>query len=327
MNRWQIKALSRVVVVLLGCLCFGQVAQAQSETREPFIKLTSIKAKENDGKWIIKVQGKAPDVPKGTKVDFEMTWRSQLVQSFRQTLSSPGSFTVELKPKKAVASSEKFQIRTVIYVLDPIKTKKKVQSKAVQQEFDKKQDRFNPAAAPWTDYHFDLEFQLATQEEIAAELASIQEFFESRYVKLSEIDRDVRTKAKGVREGTEFTKNEKFQLDKWRKWFADDVVKEIISIQKEITEGHENKRFMPYRLPLALMTDLSAAIAKRALQQQKKLFKEKSAELKTEDKEHEGLDADPRTRRVSSRTLQRLVNEIQEHIGLGAEEEGGASDG
>lgn len=317
-SRWQSLTLGLLALVFVSAFDASRV-EAQSEARDPIVQITSIKAEKKDKKWVIKVKGEAPKLPEGVKVDFEMTWRSQVIETFREKIESPKRFEVLLSPKKGLATADGLQIKTVIYLKD-IKSGRSVQSKSVRSAIDKDTKTFNPASKPWTDHHFDHEFRLATEEELEAELGAIRKYFEDRYVELAKLDRLVKSNAEAVREGTEFSTGDKLDTKKWRKWFDKDVVERLIELREETKKEYENKDFLPYRAALFNLEELTAAVAKRALSKQRKLYKEYGEELTKEFDEPENLDAETRRRRVTSGYLQNLVKNIQRELGMLKEE-------
>lgn len=306
---------------VLGLLA-GARAHAQPETMVHVITLASVKADKQDGKWVITVVGAAPKVPVGTKVDFQITWRSQVLESFRETLDSPSQFTVTLKPKSGFATTDDLLLQTLISLKDP-ESGQSIQSKKVQDAIKADPVTFAPERAPWTDYHFDRTFRLTTAEDLEAELVEVRKFFEDRYLALAGLDRAVSDRVKAVQAGTEFMNKDKFESKKWRKWFDDDVVKPIVDLQKELEKTQQNPKFVPYRTPLYLLSELSNAIGKRVLAAQSDLYKEKGVELSAKEAEPEDLSTVVRRKKVTKRYLAGLVSQIQKALGTG---DGGAED-
>lgn len=314
------------VLVALGLLGWVGSLKAQPESMIRLITLTSVTAAKEDGKWVITAQGAAPKLPAGAKVDFQVTWRSQVLQSFRETLESPAAFTVSLKPKAGFASTDGLLLQTVVYLKDAT-SGQSVQPKKVLDAIKADPESFPPNRAPWTDYNFDLTFQLTTPEDMQAELEQTRKFFEDRYVALAKLDRVVADQVKAVQAGSEFVTKDKFDAKKWRKWFDDDVVKPIVDLQKEIEKAHENPQYIPYRTALFLLQELSGAIGKRVLTAQADLYKEKNVELSAAEGEPEGLSTAIRRKKVTKRYLADLVSDIQKALGLTDGESGDSGAG
>lgn len=280
-------------------------AQVEHQVRR--LTFTSVSA-EQDGKgWVVRVTGKAPAVPQGTKVDFELTWRSQLIESFEVVIEG-ADFSAELKPKRALVTPDDFVWRTSI--------RPEKQSPTVRRTLERDAENFPPGSTYWVDYHFDHPFKLATAAEVEAELGDLRTFFVERFTNLAKLDRSVRDKVQAVQAGTDMVQGGKFAADQWRKWFAKDVLAPIRKIQEEITKSHEVARFAAFRHTLELLNEVSRGVAKRALGSQQDLFREKQVELPEEDKVPKDLDTETRRRRVSDRELNQLIEEIRKQLGL-----------
>ena len=145
---------------------------------------------------------------------------------------------------------------------------------------------------------------------LSQERKAIREFFKTRYTELAKLDGTVKTKAEAAKSG-----EEEFDPKKWRKWFDKDVVERIKEVQKEIQDSHQEKRFLPYRRTLFLLTEVSAGVARRSLKRQKELYEAKETALDKADDKPEGLDIDSvRRRRVSDRYLNELIQQINAEL-------------
>ena len=101
-------------VTVLGTLfLFPAPLGAQEETQEPLVILTSLEPVQDGKAWVIKVAGKAPRVPRGTKIEFHLTWRGHTIDVFNVVTSSV-SFKEEFRTRKAPISSGDFFFRTII---------------------------------------------------------------------------------------------------------------------------------------------------------------------------------------------------------------------
>ncbi|MEM7167091.1 MAG: hypothetical protein AAF581_16635 [Planctomycetota bacterium] len=294
----------RMAAIIVACTICSS-ALAQKETRRDLISLKSVQATKKDGKWVIAVRGAGKKLPKGTKVNFHLTWRGQDVAVFKESVS--GDFNLNLSPKKVPITQDEFFIKTIILLED--------QTTKVKKRIKGDTDTFAPAAAPWTSHFFDHGVRLATSEEIAAELQEIKKYFKERYTELAKMDQKVKTNVEAAEAATDFDKGGAFDTKKWRKWFDTDVVGRIKEIQEEINTAHTESRFLPYRRTLFLLTEVSAGVGRRSLSRQKKLYSSKSATLTDAEKAPEGLDTESvRRRRVSDRYLNELIKQINEEL-------------
>lgn len=294
----------RAIALAIAIAICGDV-QAQQEVRKDLVKLTSIKAAKEGDTWVISLRGKAPKLPKGTKVNFHLTWLGQSVAVFKETIS--GDFALELKPKKVPLTQDEFMLKTVIVTED--------QTSKVKKAIAADPESFVPAGEPWTTYFFDHGVRLATPEEIAAELQVMKEFFKSRYTELAKLDKTVKDAAKAAKEGTDYDKSGSFDEKKWRKWFDKDVVERIKEVQAEIVTSHQDSRFLPHRATLGLLTEVSAGVARRSLKRQKSLYEAKEVTLSDEDDKPKDLDVDSvRRRTVSDRYLNELIQQINARL-------------
>ena len=310
-------------ILLVGGALDPQLILAQGEGRGPdggnlklleFVRIDVTK-KENNDRYSIDFVANAPKIPVGTKIDFLLTWRSQLVQTFSVTVPANRKISDSLLVKKLEPSPDKYMFRSVI---DP-----KKQTSKVVKELEKKKELFPPAAAPWTEFHFDHQFVIGTAEEIEASLKETRDWFVGRYSKLAKRDLEVRDGVKSIEAGTDYTKpNGDFDEKKWRGFMDKKVISEIVEMQEEIKKSFQDPRFLAHRLALSYLLELSVAVGKRTTNESKKLYTSKGLTPSPLDTKPEKLEVKVRSGRRVPRgsDLNDLVLKINKLIGLGPEE-------
>ncbi|MFL2857467.1 MAG: hypothetical protein ACJ0DK_03540 [Planctomycetota bacterium] len=297
--------------------------EAQGEGRGPngedlrLLELLKIEVSKDEktGRYILDVQGKATKMPAGTKVDLLLTWRSQLVETFTVTLPVSRKFRESFKLKPLEASSHKYMFRSVI---DP-----KKQTSKVKKELAGDEDLFPPAAAPWTEFHFDKQFVIGSPEEIAAAKKLIQDYFVNTYTELAKIDALVKKSIADCSEGLDFRKSSgEFDESAWRKFMDKKVIEKVADYQEEIVKGFTDPKFLAYRLGLSHLRDLSIAVAKRSTHESIKLYRVEGLDPSQNDVKPEKLDIKVKSgnRVPRNSDLNNLVEKINALIGVGGEE-------
>lgn len=311
------------VVLLLGSLFASDRALAQGEGRGPdgedltlleFTKILVTKNEEN-GRYSITATASAPKIPVGTKVDLLLTWRSQLIQTFTITIPANRKVREELLVKKLEPSPDKYMFRSVI---DP-----KKQTSKVNKELEKDKVLFPPAAAPWTEFHFDHQFVIGSAEEIEASLKEIRAWFVERYKKMAKRDGEVRDGAKAVEAGTDYTRpSGEFDEKKWRDFMDKKVISELVDVQEEIRKNFQDPKFLAHRLALSYLLELSVAVGKRTTNESKKLYTAQGLSPSPLDTKPQKLDVKVRSgRRIPRGTdLNDLVQMVNKLIGITSEE-------
>lgn len=314
-------SLAALLLIFAGLLPTS--LEAQGEGRGPngedlrLLELIRIEVSkdEDSGRYTLEIQGKATKVPVGTKVDLLLTWRSQLVETFTITLPSNRKFRESFKLKPLEASSHKYMFRSVI---DP-----KKQTSKVKKELAKDEDLFPPAAAPWTEFHFDNQFVIGSPEEIAAAKKLIQDYFVNTYTELAKIDAQVRKSIADCSEGLDYRRSSgDFDESAWRKFMDKKVIDVVTDYQEEIVKGFTDPKFLAYRLALSHLRDLSVAVAKRATHESIKLYRVEGLEPSSNDVKPEKLDIKVKSgnRVPRNSDLNNLVQKINALVGVGVEE-------
>lgn len=320
-TRWEL--LRCALAFLLLATFVPATLEAQGEGRGPngedlrLLELMKIEISkdENSGRYILDVQGKATKMPAGTKLDLLLTWRSQLVETFTVTLPANRKFRESFKLKPLEASSHKYMFRSVI---DP-----KKQTSKVKKELAKDEDLFPPAAAPWTEFHFDKQFIIGSPEEIAAAKKLIQDYFVTTYTELAKLDALVRKSLADCSEGLDYRKSSgEFDESAWRKFMDKKVIDVVVDYQEKIVKGFTDPKFLAYRLALSHLRDLSIAVGKRATHESIKLYRVEGLDPSKSDVKPEKLDIKVKSgnRVPRNSDLNNLVEKINALIGVGVEE-------
>ncbi|MEM7263057.1 MAG: hypothetical protein AAF488_13790, partial [Planctomycetota bacterium] len=138
-------------------LLAGAIDDPPVEDSPQTIYLESVTPFSRDGKKVVKIKGTAPDVPKGTRVDFVLTFRAMTIQTFEFTVPDSRNIEVEFTLGRVPRSKEQFYFRTII--------ESKKQTPSVVKEIEKNPRVFRMTLDPWTDHHFDHRFRLYSLEE------------------------------------------------------------------------------------------------------------------------------------------------------------------
>ncbi|NCF55648.1 MAG: hypothetical protein GWP41_05220 [Planctomycetia bacterium] len=272
-------------------------------------------SKDDKGRYELDIQGKALKMPGGTKVDLLLTWRSQLIETLTITLPVNRKFRETFKLKALEPSSHKYMFRSVV---DP-----KKQTSKVRKELEKNDEWFPPAAAPWTEFHFDNEFVIGTAEEIAAAKKLIQDYFVTTYSELAKLDGVVRKGIADCTEGLEYRLSSgDFDEKEWRKFMDKKVISVLVDYQEEIIKGFNDPKFVAYRLALSHLRDLSVAVSKRTTHESAKLYRAEGLSPSKSDLKPEKLDVKVKSgnRVPRNSDLNNLVEKINQIIGYGIEE-------
>ena len=315
--------LCGVLLFLMAATLIPASLEAQGEGRGPngedlrLLEIMKIEVSkdEDSGRYILDVQGKATKMPAGTKLDLLLTWRSQLVETFTVTLPANRKFRESFKLKPLEASSHKYMFRSVI---DP-----KKQTSKVKKDLAKDEELFPPAAAPWTEFHFDNQFVIGSPEEIAAAKKLIQDYFVNTYTELAKLDGLVKKSLADCSEGLDFRKaNGEFDESAWRKFMDKKVIEVVADYQEKIVKGFTDPKFLAYRLALSHLRDLSIAVGKRATHESIKLYRVEGLDPSQSDVKPEKLDIKVKSgnRVPRNSDLNNLVVKINALIGVGDEE-------
>ncbi|MEM7235511.1 MAG: hypothetical protein AAF517_25285, partial [Planctomycetota bacterium] len=278
--------------------------QAQSgEGSQPrYITISKVSVGQAKGKKPkVKVTGKSSLIPSGTKVEFRVTWMSQVIHSATEAVSG-SSFSVEFTVPNAPLTTDDFEIITVIDLAK--------QSSKVRAKLKKDPEKFPPTLNPWTEYHRDQKFKMADAEAVKQEVAEIRAFFLERLSALSAVRKTVLAGAQAAKDKTEYTDDDKFDAKKWRKFIDKEGIRPVAAIQKELKEAWESKRFQPYRRALFPMRELSNCVAFTVVDASTQLYKEAGLEL-------DPMDTDPEENKLVTETRTRNPTEIRELKRLG----------
>ena len=317
------RPLLSVLLLFCGAILRPNSVEAQGEGRGPngedlrLLELIRIEVTkdEDSGRYVLDVQGKATKMPAGTKLDLLLTWRSQLVETFTVTLPPNKKFRESFKLKPLEASSHKYMFRSVIDL--------KKQTSKVKKDLAKDEELFPPAAAPWTEFHFDKQFVIGTAEEIAAAKKLIQDYFVTTYTELAKIDALVKKSLADCSEGVDFRRSSgDFDENAWRKFMDKKVIEVVSEYQEEIIKGFNEPRFLAYRLALSHLRDLSIAVGKRATHESIKLYRVEGLDPSPSDVKPEKLDIKVKSgnRVPRNSDLNNLVEKINALVGVGVEE-------
>ena len=301
--------------------------EAQGEGRGPngedlrFVSFTSIKVVPTGkakNSYTIEIRAKSNSLPLGTKVDFLLTCRSQTIETYTEEVPGNKRISSDFVIKNVHPGPDKYMFRTVIDL--------KKQPTGVRKQIEKDKARFPPAGNPWTEFHFENQFNIGTAAEIAAEVAEIRKWFVSRYTELAKLDGEVSSKVKGTEDGTStdfLGKDGSFEEKKWRKWFDSKVVDRLVEIQKEIKESFVKPRFSAHRLVLANLSELTNSVAWRAIDKSAGLYRSLDLRPNPADIKPEELEIQVRSsrRRVPRKSdLRRLLEKINTLLGIGGQE-------
>lgn len=300
---------------------------AQGEGRGPngedlrFVNFTSIKVAPSEkvkNSYTIEIRAKTNALPHGTRVDFLLTCRSQTIETYTEEVPGNKSISSDFIVKNVHPGPDKYMFRTVIDL--------KKQPTAVRKQIEKDKKRFPPAGNPWTEFHFENQFNIGTAAEIAEEVAEIRTWFVSRYTELATLDGKVAANVKGIEEGTssDFLGSDgTFDEKKWRKWFDKKAVERLIEIQKEIKTSFVKPRFSAHRLVLANLSELTNSVAWRSVDKSVKLYRSLDLKPNPTDLKPEELEIEVRSsrRRVPRKSdLRKLLEKINTLLGIGGQE-------
>ncbi len=298
----QLPRLVTFIAFLLVGLSLGlDRASGQEESHPAHLVISKVTVSPNKKKFKINVTGKIEHLPKGAKVEFRLTLRSQTVESYKYTVEG-GTLRAEFDTGVIPVTPDKFTFITVVDLEE--------QPSKVKSAIKKNPKAFPPAMDPWTEYHPDQTFLVGDMKLVEAENEYIRTFFTSRISALSSIRKEVIDKAKAVEAGEEFVKDGVFEPKLWRKWFDVQAVAKIRVIQGEVEDAWKAKRFQPFKRACFSMRELTACIAVTALDESKKLYK--SAELEYDEK-----DTDADEHKLLTETRTRMPTAIRELKRLG----------
>jgi len=309
------------VIALLGLLLAGAPAEAQSENSRAYVTIESVKVRADDDARFIDVQATV-SLPPGCKLEFVLTRQSAAVQTNLVTVPENRKVRESFKIETPSPSAVPYTYLTRIAPLED-------QPRAVRRAIEGDPKAYPPSIVPFQKYHFDKSFPSGTEAEIAAEVARVRKWFKSEYTALAKLDQAVSKARKEVEEGTDYVDRQGgLDAKKWRKMMDDEVLEPLRQAQKLYNEGLAGNRadLIAYRPALADLRTLSSAVALRATSRSIELYEEKGLSPAEEDKAPEAIvtKVPGFNKRVPKGSdLQKIVNRINDKLGIGEKKDGG----
>ncbi len=261
------------------------------------------------GQWRLKVEGTCPRVPKGTRVEFQVSLQWNIVETFTETVGGAETFAFEVDTKKLPVTGKKMYLRTQIRAKD--------QTPEVKEAIRRDAEAFPPKLDTWTDHHFETSFVLGSADEIRTAHDAVCRFFVDQYDSLLAIDARVEEAARKAGEKSAYTKDGAFQAAEWRAFFDREVLLPLKGIQKKVADAASEAGFLHHQNALSYLQEITNGVARRVLEKQRKLYESLAVDLAAADRTPEGLDLTTITKAVpKSAYLNKQWSQIAIALGL-----------
>ena len=249
-----------------------------TEGWEPYLELLETKhnppAKEGDKPTVLIKFNLSPDIPKGTKVNFEFEYVGTEFENVDYVLKDENRKGLSLtwKPTKRLGTGE-YIIRTRLH-LDQ-------QTPAIQKTIGQNEKRFPAKNAPWMYYYFDKPIKIGSPEDEAAEKEAVCKAYTEFVDKLVANMVEFVDKMEEVKAGKEFVNGKALDVAKV-KGFVETWRKKQGETQQEIAEFPEKEQALFQRSLTTYqnLRELGRMVSKRSVQ----VLKEVTDQYKVQEK-------------------------------------------
>ena len=314
---------SWVVLVLFSVILTGTVTDsrsapvsAQEKVTEPrFIELDRVaiskKRKDVNGKrrdvWVLRLQGTAKRLPAGTKVEFQVVWRREVLERHVFTIDQSKRVKADFDCTKIDGCIADLFIRTSI-AFDR-------QTPDVRKAMEKRPEDFWINTSPWGDSYLDKSFRVGTEEDLQKQNADVKKFFEEKLRALIALDNEMTQAYDDAKNKVRFVKGDKLDEKGWQQWMAKNVRKPVGKIQKEIGKNRGSIRFFRHKRDLeTYLVDIANAVARRSVDRSKLIYKRFELPVAKEDISH-GLDVNTR-KKPRKKWFKQRIDQLCESQGL-----------
>jgi hypothetical protein len=261
---------------------------ANSEGWEPYLELLeathNAPAKEGDKPTVLIKFNLSPDIPKGTKVNFEFEYVGVEFENVDYLLKDENRKGLNFlwKPVKRLGTGE-YVLRTRIH-LDQ-------QTPAIQKVIGQNEKRFPAKNAPWMWYYFDKPIKVGSPEDEAAEKEAICKAYTEFVDKLVANMVEFVDKMEEVKGGKDFVNGKVLDVAKLKE-FVEAWRKKQGEVQQEIVEFPDTEQALFQRSITTYqnLRELGRMVSKRSVQVQKEVTDQYKVQEKINPPGHQFFD-------------------------------------